>query len=449
MPSPVGEIVLAAEDLKVIEQRFLNEDVETCAVLIGQQVVQTNGTRRILVRDVIFPEPSEYSKRGKLEAELRPNFVAQVTKRARTESATIIFAHSHPGKEQPEFSSIDDFGEARLAKFLAIRVPENTHAALVLSEGGLRARQLGEKKLLRVISLGSERTVVFEPSALKRKSSLVYDRQVRAFGAPGQAKIEKLHVAIVGLGGTGSIVAQELAHLGVRRFTLIDADVLENTNLNRVVNSTAKDIGKPKVTIAKRTITKLVKDAEVSAIRGDVVWAGVARKLLDADLIFCCTDSHGSRSVIQQVSYQYFIPCIDIGTIITVEKSDQIKSIFGRTQLLAPGLACLTCSGLLNAAEVRRDMMNEFERKQDPYIQGAHEPAPAVISLNATISSLAVTMFLSVVAHIPIKGRYLLYNAVESTIRTVRGEPEKSCYICSRAGAFARGNSWPLLARQD
>ncbi len=57
----------------------------------------------------------------------------------------------------------------------------------------------------------------------------------------------------------------------------------------------------------------------------------------------------------------------------------------GRVQLLSPGLACLTCGGLLDGNEVRRDMMSEGERKQDPYLVGAREPAPSVISLNAPL----------------------------------------------------------------
>jgi hypothetical protein len=117
--------------------------------------------------------------------------------------------------------------------------------------------------------------------------------------------------------------------------------------------------------------------------------------------------------------------------------------------LLAPGYACLTCSSLLNASEVRRDMMTHFERQADPYLQGAREPAPAVMSLNGTVASLAVTMLLSAICGIPVNARHILYNAVNSVLRNVRAQPNPACYICSRSGSFARGDSWPLLARAD
>ncbi len=168
---------------------------------------------------------------------------------------------------------------------------------------------------------------------------------------------------------------------------------------------------------------------------------------MNADLIFGCTDSHGSRAVLQQIAYQYMIPFIDMGVTITVTDGC-ISHIFGRVQLLSPGLACFTCDGLLDANEVRRDMMTPFERQADPYIQGVREPAPAVISINGTVTSLAITMMLSVVTAIPVRARHLLYNAMASTLRAARAQPKPDCYICSRSGSFARGDSWPLFARE-
>jgi hypothetical protein len=93
-------------------------------------------------------------------------------------------------------------------------------------------------------------------------------------------------------------------------------------------------------------------------------------------------------------------------------------------------------------------MMTMFERQADPYIQGQREPAPAVMSLNSTVASLAMTMMLSVVTSIPAKSRHLLYNAIASTLRTARAHPKANCYICSRSGSFARADSWPLFARE-
>ncbi|MBI5450169.1 MAG: ThiF family adenylyltransferase [Gammaproteobacteria bacterium] len=442
------ELVLAADDADTIRGELTGRQIERCAILYASQTVRADRTVRLLVREIEFPTQDDYTKQGYVEAELSPEFVARVTKRARGNMVSLIFVHSHPGTEAPIFSDIDSLGEERLAAFLAHRHPAQEHAALVVSEGGMRARRLGKDEGVRIIVVGSHREVIFDPVAPLSLDLEIFDRQVRAFGSAGQQALQRLRIAIVGLGGTGSIVAQQLVHLGVQDFILVDPDVLESTNLNRVANALPGDIGHPKVEIAARYINAVAKYATVTCIEGDVTRSSTAKELLNADIIFGCTDSHGSRAVLQQISYQYLIPCIDVGTTIAVS-GGSVTYIYGRVQLLAPGHACFTCSSLLDANEVRRDMMSAFERQSDPYIQGAREHAPAVMSLNGTVVSLAVTMLLSMAAGIPVGARHILYNAVNSVLKNVRAHPNPTCYICSRTGSFARGDSWPLLARQD
>lgn len=441
------DLVLAADDVAAIRTDLLSGDTERCAVLFASQTVRSDGRVRLLVREFRFPDPSDYTTRGFLEAELTPEFVARVTKHARTHHSSLVFIHSHPGTSPPFFSDIDWRGEEHLSLFLAHRHPGFLHVAVVLSEGGFRARVLGSNEEIRVISLGSTLDVLFDPSSSEWAPSETFDRQVRAFGPDGQRSIRALRVGIVGLGGTGSIVAQQLVHLGIRDFLLIDPDVVESTNLNRLANAGPTDIHAPKVDVAARYIEAIASDATVTRDKDDVIYVQTAKKLLDVDFIFCCTDSHGSRAVLQQLAYQYMIPCIDLGVTITTQDT-VISHIYGRIQFLSPGLACLICDGLLNPEQVRRDMMTAFERQADPYIPGHAEPAPAVMSLNGTIASLAVTMMLSVVAGVPMKGRHILYNAIKSTLRDVRAQSKPDCYVCSRSGSFGRGDSWPLFGRQ-
>jgi molybdopterin/thiamine biosynthesis adenylyltransferase len=440
------ELLLAAIDAAAIKAELLGGETEKCAILFANQTTRSKGTVRLLVRDIQWPLQSDYARRGLLEAELNPEFVARVTKRARRDGNALVFVHSHPGSGAPHFSPKDSLGEEHLRGFLAHRHSSLAHVALVISEGGMRARELGTDEDVRVISVGEKRQVMFDPASFELSALEKFDRQIRAFGVAGQEELRRLRVAIVGLGGIGSLVSQQLAHLGVEQFTLVDPDILEVTNLNRVANATPEQLGQPKVEIAARYIKSVARHAELICIKGDVIEVGIARQLLNADIIFGCTDSHGSRAVMQQISYQYMIPYIDMGVTIVVADGN-ISHIYGRVQLLAPGLACFACDNLLDANEVRQDMMTAFERQVDPYIQGDREPAPAVISLNGTVASLAVTMLLAVATGVPVTARHILYNATASTMRAVKAQPNPSCYVCSRAGAFARGDSWPLFAR--
>ncbi|MGH8100687.1 MAG: hypothetical protein ACREIW_05275, partial [Chthoniobacterales bacterium] len=159
-------------------------------------------------------------------------------------------------------------------------------------------------------------------------------------------------------------------------------------------------------------------------------------------------DSHGSRAVINQVAYQYLVPTIDMGVVIAVAQA-KISHIAGRVQLLAPGVACMTCANLLHAEQIRRDLLTEFERQKDPYITGGAEHAPAVISLNGTVASLAVTMFLNTAVHIPGSARFLNYDAITGVVRPAICPIHPSCVVCSHRGALARADEWPLAARSD
>jgi len=443
-----NELCFTSKDLESLRGALLPSEVERCAVLFAAESRRSNGQVRLLVREIDYPEQVDYSSQGDDHAELSPAFVARVAKKALRSQLTLVFVHTHPGSQPPMFSIVDDRGERILGKFLFCRGLDRQHAALVMSDGGLRARRLGYDEEMRVVALGPKYTVEFDPGLEEVDYSPVFDRQVRAFGAAGQARLGRLRVAIVGLGGTGSMAAQQLVHLGVRRFILVDPDIVEETNLNRVVGATRLDVDQPKVSVAARYLRSFLEGVAIEAVVGDVIHDNVARRLIDADLIFCCTDSHGSRSIVQQVAYQHLIPCIDLGSTIT-QAADRITGIFGRVQLLTPGLPCLWCSELLDAAEVRRDMMNESERRLDPYIVGGREPAPSVISLNGTVVSLAVSMLLGIVAGAPIDATHVIYNASASTLRSVRGSAQDNCFMCSGRGALAWGTDRPLFTRRD
>jgi hypothetical protein len=426
----------------------LRAESETAAILFTNVVARPRGGERLLVREVRQVPPDAYQKRSAVIVELSPSFVASVTKQAHSQQQGLVFVHTHPRSTGiPVFSSVDEAGEQVLAEFLARRLPAVAHVALVVSEGGCRARVLGTSEPVRVVQVGKILQFSFDPEGAAPVEA-AFDRQIQAFGQQGQGRLRKLRVGIVGLGGTGTIVAEQLAHLGVGHLLLIDPDVVEESNLNRLLGASRADVGKPKVTVAAGYIESIRPEIETEPVNGSVLQAGTARRLADVDFFFCCTDSHGSRAVLSQVAYQYLVPCIDTGVGITARQG-HVTHITGRVQMLAPGLSCLTCAGLLDPDAVRRDLMTDYERQLDPYFMGAHEPQPAVISLNGTVVSLAVTMFLAAVAGIPADARYQLYNGITGTVRAVTHAPDPNCIVCSTTGALARGDEWPLPARQS
>ena len=89
----------------------------------------------------------------------------------------------------------------------------------------------------------------------------------------------------------GSVVAEQLAHLGVKHLMLLDPDAIEETNLNRVIGAARSDIGRTKVTVAAEMIGRINDQVETTPIVGNVVISNDARRLLSCDFLFCCTDS--------------------------------------------------------------------------------------------------------------------------------------------------------------
>ncbi len=415
---------------------------ETCAVLLATSSTSSEDVS-LLVRE-IHPAPDQaYTARSQTRAQLTPEFLVPLVQRARQEQLSLIFVHTHPFAEgEPTFSPVDDQGERHLAEFLSRRVPNLLHAAIVVGADGCSARALGSKTHFPVIQVGSKVDRFTDPSSHSDANDR-WDRQVRALGHKGQAAMREASIAIVGLGGTGSVVAQQLCYLGVSNFVLVDPDVVDETNLNRLVGASARDIGVAKTVVAKNLIQGVNPEATVKTLQRDVTALDVASQLVNLDAVFGCTDSHASRAILNQLAYQYYVPFFDLGVGIVAQQG-RVTHISGRVQMAAPGLACLICGDVIDSEAVRRELQSAVQRAADPYITGYNEPQPAVISLNSTMASLAVTMFMTAFTSVPGGARLQYYNAINGTVRAASIRANPTCVVCSRSGALGLGNQWPL-----
>lgn len=442
----MSEIVFQREAYSRLRQTLLGQaPKEAGAILLGGYAKKL-GETRLLVRNVIKVPPEAYQTQDDLRLVISPTFIAPLLKQARGEGWSIVFVHSHPFSNGAQFSSVDDEGEGILMPSIFARAPERPHGTLVVAQEGFAARIYtaeNDRSNVDFVREVGPFIHTFGDRAQNGSIEAFLERSVRALGEEGQNLIRRSRIGVVGLGGTGSIVAQQLAHLGVKEFIFLDDDIVEETNLNRLVGSGPKDAGRPKVEVAADFVHRIQSKTSVNAIRGSVLKATDARPLLGLDFIFCCTDTQGSRAVLNQLAYQYLIPVIDLGVRIDAFEG-LVSTIAGRVQMLAPGLPCLVCQNLLDPEAVRRDLLSAEERARDPYIVGSQEAQPAVISLNGTTASLAVTMLLSAVAGLPMKARHQIYLADRGIVRAVESAPVNGCVVCSERGSLARGDLWPL-----
>lgn len=198
-------------------------------------------------------------------------------------------------------------------------------------------------------------------------------------GANAQTSIERARVGIVGLGGGGSHIVQQLAHLGFCRFEVFDPDVAEDSNLNRLVGATVADVaaGRLKVEIAERVIRGLCPNGEVGAHAER--WQDNPAPLRTCDLVFGCLDSFAGRRELEVCARRYLVPLIDIGMDVHLVEPEPPR-VVGQVIVSMPGGPCMQCLGFLSEETLAREAAR----------YGDAGPRPQVVWPNGILASTAV-----------------------------------------------------------
>jgi hypothetical protein len=419
------------------------ESEQAAYLLCG--VSQTLNEIRWLVRDIV-PVPFEgFLRRERYGLTISAGFTDTVVQRARSENLAIILTHSHPFDHgTTRYSPVDDRGETGLFDVYRKRVPTRPHASLLFGADCLTGRHWTQDgaavdlDFVRVVG----RTTSTPFSKTAGAITAVHARQVLAFGPGGQQRISAASAAVVGVGGTGSITAEQLIRLGIGRVILVDAETIEASNVSRVFGSVQNDIASKtaKVEALTRWAAQISPGTRVDAHPSSVLEPEIAAKLREADVIFGCTDNHTSRALLNQMSFQYLIPYIDMGNRIAAH-GNRVTAGTGRVVVMTPLAPCLWCYEDIRAKTITEEALPPEERErlgQEGYIEGAQVENPAVISLNTLISGLAVTEGLNLFAQFlppgP-PGYKLHYRLMEQTVEKVVVTKLSPC-ICARDGEY-------------
>ena len=211
----------------------LDLDVETAAIVVARPA-RSDGRLTLLVAISLgsrrrLPSPRAPRARDRLKR-LRP-----ALKLAADDGAVAIFFHTHPSGD-PTPSEHDLVVDEQLRDLFQLRTEQPLYSSLILGGSAVQPRFSGkvftdaeESPLGRVRVVGGR--VRLLASAQDEVDTNLFDRQIRAFGSDGQALLAALRVGVVGAGGTGSAVFEQLVRLGVGEITIIDDDVLTATNL--------------------------------------------------------------------------------------------------------------------------------------------------------------------------------------------------------------------------
>lgn len=163
-----------------------------------------------------------------------------------------------------------------------------------------------------------------------------YLRNIEALTEDECLLLAEKHVAVVGCGGLGGSVVEALARIGVRHLRLIDADIFDETNLNRQVLCTEATVGLHKAEVAKRRILEIDGKAEPEAIVSYLDKNNAADLVHDMDCVVDCLDTLESRFWLAHACQSLGIPIVYgaiagwFGQVCTVHPGDaSFVSIYG------------------------------------------------------------------------------------------------------------------------
>ena len=374
-------LVTPGDHQRIMEHLFPGDQDEHGAILRAG-IVRNGSSLRLLIQDF---HPAEFGTdyvagRYGYRA-LTPTFIHREILQCRDAGLAYLAVHNHHRSDRNvEFSRVDfeshergypallDIG--RSVPVGALVYGQRSVAADIWLPDGSR-RSLGTYRVI-----GNDITRFYSQPCRERESNAEHDRQVRMFGAAGQHILQASKVAVVGLGGVGSLVAEYLARLGIGNLVLIDPEEIEDSNLSRVVGATRVDVetGQLKTQIAVRHAREMAIHATLHPVAGDVSRHSVAQVLRDCDFIFLAADSMRARLVVNALAHQYLIPAIQMGAKIRQGDCDNLEDAMCAVRHIRPGTGCLWCNGLIDPAQLAIEAKSDSERKEQAY--GVQEPNP-------------------------------------------------------------------------
>jgi molybdopterin/thiamine biosynthesis adenylyltransferase len=380
--------------------------VETAGVMLASVITTPRGDTRVLARKMRWVAETSYIRRGSDHLSISSEGYVPFLAEAEAIGATAIWVHTHPGMNSwPRPSEHDQEVDRQIADLFRLRSGSKYYGAVIFSPRAQGLAFTGYVQPYAAPRIRVERKwVVGDRFSLTRAFDLpaldiepIFDRSVRAFGGAVQQALNQLRVGIVGCGGTGSAVAEQLVRLGVRQIILFDPDRLSATNVTRVYGSTAADVGQCKVETLSAHLLRIAPEADCETVKSTITMRAAAQRLSDCDIVFGCTDDNAGRLVLSRFSTYMLTPVIDCGVLLTSSSNGELLGIDGRVTTLVPGQPCLVCRSRVDLARAAAELLTPEERhrrEDEGYAPALGRVEPAVVSFTTLVAATAVSELL-------------------------------------------------------
>jgi molybdopterin/thiamine biosynthesis adenylyltransferase len=244
-----------------------------------------------------------------------------------------------------------------------------------------------------------------DPQLLRYSRHILLDE----LGPQAQEAFARSHAVIVGLGGLGAPAAQFLAAAGVGRLTLVDADTVDLTNLQRQILYATRDVGARKVDAARSRLADVNAGVTLVPLDERVDDARLIALAQDADVVLDCTDNFGTRHAINRACVQARKPLVSGAAL----RFDGQLAVFDLRDPRSPCYHCLFGEGD-DLEETRCATMGVFAPLVG--IVGSTQAAEALKLLAGIGTSLA--------------GRLLLVDALAMQWRELAVPRDPQCPVC-------------------
>jgi molybdopterin/thiamine biosynthesis adenylyltransferase/rhodanese-related sulfurtransferase len=252
------------------------------------------------------------------------------------------------------------------------------------------------------------------PRTLGPARSTRYSRHllIPEVGEEGQLRLLDSSILLVGAGGLGSPAALYLAAAGVGRIGIVDADVVDETNLQRQIAHSTDSLGEPKTDSARRRIESLNPDVEVVPFRERLTSENIERILEPGwDVIVDGADNFPTRYLVNDASVWHDIPVVH-GSIFRFE---------GQVTVFKPGSGpCYRCL---------------FPQPPPPELAPSCAEGGVLGVLPGVIGSIQATEALKLALGIGdrLTGRLLLFDALAPSFTEVALRKDPECPVCGES----------------
>mgnify|MGYP005846305209 CR=1 FL=1 len=389
---------------------------EAFALLLGKRITVDGGTI-IKVLSAHYPGPNDYISQDYARLHLKREYIYDrlVDMQQNGEADTLIDVHTHPfSYNGVSFSAIDDNDEQNFCTWLHDTLDDIHYASIVLSHSDYSARHWeweGETPVAHNARIKAQIVSENWPAADFKNSNGELNenlengflaRSVLALGLDTLRQITTDQtIGIIGVGGLGSIIAENLVHSGFNSLHLIDPDHVELTNLNRIVGAYYCDaqLQKLKVDAVRDHLERINPCVDICAHPHGIEDPSLLPYIMQCDWLLVTTDNHFSRFKAQEIALQLGIPLISSGVNITVEDG-RITDMSGEVIIARYGdNLCLNCLGRINpimiAAEQNPESFIAQELVRKGYVAGLEVKDPAVKTLNAILGAMTVDVLVN------------------------------------------------------